>query len=151
MVKPLRIEKNKNDNARRPRGETLKNAWRNLKRPMAAGNCIPKDSKNDFMAGKVESHESTRQRVESSLLTKKKIKIAFAGKGFTSMTHYNFGSHIYSYASSNEDSGCKSCIGQGNGKSSRQSQHGNWRKSRARKRLFSKRKETKLKSTLPHW
>ena len=35
----------------------------------------------------VESHESTRQRVESSL--GQNMKIAFAGKGFTSMTHYN--------------------------------------------------------------
>ena len=38
-----------------------------------------------------------------------------------------------------------------NGKSSRQSQHGNWRKSRARRRLFLKHKETKRKSTLLHW
>ena len=36
---------------------------------------------------KVESHESTRQRVESPLLTKHNDHIA--AKGFTSMTHYN--------------------------------------------------------------
>ena len=35
----------------------------------------------------MEAHESTRQRVESSLLTKHEDRIA--GKGFTSMTHYN--------------------------------------------------------------
>ena len=35
----------------------------------------------------VESHESTRPRVESSLFTKHEDRIA--GKGFTSMTHYN--------------------------------------------------------------
>ena len=35
----------------------------------------------------VESHESTRQRVDSSLPTKHEDRIA--GKGFTSMTHYN--------------------------------------------------------------
>ena len=35
----------------------------------------------------MESHESTRQRVESSLLAKHKDDIA--GKGFSSMTHYN--------------------------------------------------------------
>ena len=58
----------------------------------------------------VEPHESTRQRVESSLLTKHEDRIA--GKGFTSMTHYNL-VDTFSYASSNEDSGCKSCIGQG--------------------------------------
>ena len=38
-----------------------------------------------------------------------------------------------------------------NGKNWRQTQHGNWRKSRARRRLFSKHKETKRKSTLLHW
>ena len=35
----------------------------------------------------MESHESTRQRVESSLLTKQEDRIA--GKGFTSKTRYN--------------------------------------------------------------
>ena len=35
----------------------------------------------------MESHESTRPRVESSLFTKHEDRIA--GKGFTSMTHYN--------------------------------------------------------------
>ena len=62
---------------------------------------------------KVDSHESTRQLMESSLLTKHKDHIA--GKGFTLMTHYNIGAQIYSCASSNEDSGCKSCSGR-NGK-----------------------------------
>ena len=37
-----------------------------------------------------------------------------ACKGFTSMTHYlQFGSQIYSYASINEDPGCRSSSGQG--------------------------------------
>ena len=51
-----------------------------------------------------EFHESTRQRVESPP-TKHEDHIA--GKGFTSMSHYNLGTQICSYASSNEDSGCK--------------------------------------------
>ena len=38
-----------------------------------------------------------------------------------------------------------------NGRSSRHFQHGNWRKSRARRQLFWKLKETKRKSTLQHW
>ena len=37
------------------------------------------------------------------------------------------------------------------GRKSRQSQHGNWRKSKARMRLFSKHKETNGKSTSLHW
>ena len=38
-----------------------------------------------------------------------------------------------------------------NGKSSRKSQHGMWEKSRAKRRLFWKHKETIRKSTLLHW
>ena len=50
--------------------------------------------------------------MESSPLTIHEDRIA--GKGFTSMTYYNlFGSKIYSFASSDENSGCKSCSGQG--------------------------------------
>ena len=37
------------------------------------------------------------------------------------------------------------------GKSSRRSQHGNWRKSRARRRLFWTHKETQIKIILLHW
>ena len=53
-----------------------------------------------------------------------------------------FGSQIYSHASSSEDFGRKSCSGQGMEKNSRQIQHGNWKNSRVRRRLFSKHKET---------
>ena len=49
----------------------------------------------------VETHESTRQRLESSLSAKHEDHIT--GKGFTSMTHYNL-VHKYSYASSDENS-----------------------------------------------
>ena len=54
------------------------------------------------------------------------------------------GSQVYSYASSSENSGCKKLQWTRNGKSSRQSQHGNCRKSRARRRSFSKHNETKI-------
>ena len=53
------------------------------------------------------------QSNEWNLLFLPNMKIALQANVFTSMTHYNFASQIYSYASSNEDSGCKSRSGQG--------------------------------------
>ena len=82
--------------------------------------------------------------MESSLFTKHEDRIA--GKGFHFNDHFNFGSQIYSYASSNEDSGPWTR----NESSSRQFRHGIWKKSRGRRRLFSKHKQTTSKSTLPH-
>ena len=54
----------------------------------------------------MEPRESTRQRLESSL--PKEHEDHIAGKGYNSMTHYNFGAQIYSYASSDENYGCES-------------------------------------------
>ena len=51
------------------------------------GNCIPKGFKKTTCGCIVESHESTRQRVESSQPENHEHHIA--GKGFTSMSHYN--------------------------------------------------------------
>ena len=66
----------------------------------------------------VESHESTKQQVEPSL--PKNHEDHIVGKGFTSMTHYNlvhnlffFGTQVYSWATSDVNSGCKSSSGQG--------------------------------------
>ena len=110
-------EKPKLDNARRLRGiyfinpddqdykETLKNAWRNLERPMAAA--MPCKTKAQTSTTKVaakqevasqeilqtmygckmESHESTWQRMEASPFTKHEDRIA--GKRFTSVSQYN--------------------------------------------------------------
>ena len=104
------------DNARRLRGiyfvepddqahkETLKHARRKLERPTAAAmpckklglaprrwlrsrKLHPKIFPKTIYGCIVESHESTRQRVESSLLTIYEDRIA--GKDFTSTTHYN--------------------------------------------------------------
>ena len=50
-----------------------------------------------------------------------------------------FGSHIYSYASTNEKSGCR------NGKSSRQSQHGNWKKVKSKKQVILEAQRDKNK------
>ena len=44
-------------------------------------------------------------------------------------------SQIHSYASSNEDSRCKSCSGQGMGKTRDKSQHGNWKKVKSKKEV----------------
>ena len=95
----------------------------------------------------VESHESTRQRVEASLPTKHEDRSA--GIGFT-MTHYNLVHKFYSYASSNEDSGCKICSGQGMEETRDKSSMATGEKSRVRRRFFWKHKETKRSSTLLH-
>ena len=82
---------------------------------------------------------------EWNLLYSQDMKIALQAK-----VHFDdpqqFGSQIYSHASSNEGSGCKSCSGQG----MEEAQHDNWRKSRVKRRSFSKHKETQRKSTLLH-
>ena len=59
----------------------------------------------------MESHESTRQRTESLLSKTHEDRIV--GKGFTSMTHHNFGAKVYPNATSDEDSGCNGLRGQG--------------------------------------
>ena len=91
----------------------------------------PRDSLQDFCNSKI--HEDR-----------------IADKGFSSMLHNNLVHNFYSDATSNEDSGRKSYRGRGMEKSSRQSQHGIWKKSKAKRRLFFRRKDTKRKSTLPH-
>ena len=59
----------------------------------------------------VEAHESTRQRLELSLPESHEDRIASKGKN--SRTDYNLVHEVYSNVFSNEDSGCKSCSGQG--------------------------------------
>ena len=59
----------------------------------------------------VESHESTRQRLESS--QSKNHEDHIAGKGFTSQVMIRFGTQVYSYAASDENSRCKSRSEQG--------------------------------------
>ena len=128
------IEKSKLGNARRSRGiyfidpkdkefkETNRNARKKLETPMApAAPCKTcKKSKhgetrvktNEFkskLACILEASESTRLRVGESLPNHHENHIA--GKGDNSLQHYNFGTHIYSYASSHEDSRSKSSSG----------------------------------------
>ena len=70
-----------------------------------------------------------------------------ANKGFYFDVTLQFGSQIYSYATKDENSGCNSCRGQGMEKA-RDNPSMATGKLRARRRLFSKHKETKRKSTL---
>ena len=153
-------EKPKLDNARRLRRiyfigpddeeykEILKNARRNLERPMAAAmpckrlpNSIKKvtakpeiesEKKSKTVNGcMVESQESTRQRVESS--QPKNHEDHIAGKGFTPMSHYNLGHNFIPMPQAMKILETKAAV-EG--------------KSRAKRRLFWKHKETKRKSTL---
>ena len=169
-------EKPKLDNGRGLRGiyfidpddkenvEILQNITRKLERPMApAMPCKRAPSSITIVAAKpeivseknskrvygciVESHESTRQRAESSQSKIHEDRVA--GKGFTSMTHKNLVHRVHPDATSDEDPKRKSRRGQGM-ESSRQFQHGIWKTSRAKRRLFWKHKETKRKSTLLH-
>ena len=58
----------------------------------------------------VESHESSRQRVESSLLTKHEDR---CGKAFTSMTHHNLVHNFILVLQAMKILDAKSCSGQG--------------------------------------
>ena len=127
-------EKPKVDNARRLRGiyvidfedkefkETIKNARKKLETPMApAMPCkTSKKSKHGETRGKtndfkskfaciLEASDSTRMRMEEFLTKYHQDHIA--GKGDNSLQHYNFGTQIYSYASSHEDTRSKSSSG----------------------------------------
>ena len=91
----------------------------------------------------MESRESTRQRVESS--QPKTHADHIGGKGFTSMSHYTFGAQVYSGATRDEKFRMQKQQWVKNGKSSRHFKHEIWEKSRAKRRLFWKHKETKKK------
>ena len=87
---------------------------------------------------------------EQNLCSPKFIKTAFAGKGVYLMTHYN-GAQVCSDATSDEDSGGKSCRRQGMEKARDNSNINCWEKSRVKRSLFWKHNETKkIMSTLHH-
>ena len=87
----------------------------------------------------VQSHECTRQRVESFQSENHEHQIA--KKNFDYPLY--FGAQVDSDATSDEHSGSKSRSRQVMDKISRPTQHNIWRKSRARRRLSWKHKETK--------
>ena len=86
-----------------------------------------------------ESHESTRQRVESSLPPKHKDHIA--SKGIYFDVALQLGAQIHPCATSDEYSGCESHSGQGMDKSSRQFQHGKNQEQEGSHSGSTKRKE----------
>ena len=119
-------------------------SWR-WKRESFASQKVPKTKYGCI----VESHECTRPRAE--LPQFKHHEDHFEGKGNTSMDKsIKFGSQIYPTAASDKKYRCKKQQYSRNGRSSRRSQPGIWRKSDARRRLFLKHTETKRKSTLSH-
>ena len=110
--------------------ETIKNARRKLEVPVEAAIPCKKGTKNrsSFQETEtksyesnnipktnhtciVEAHESTRQRLESSLPNDHEDHIA--GKGYNSTNHLNQCAQIYSDAPSDEHFGCESSSGQG--------------------------------------
>ena len=121
-------EKPKLDNARRLRGiyfidfedrkfkETIKNARKKLETPMALlcktskkckhrkTRCKTNEIKSK-LACILEASESTRLRTEESLPNYREDHIAGKGDNFTATLH--FGTQIYSYASSHEDTRSK--------------------------------------------
>ena len=123
------------DNARKLRGiyfidpedkefkETIKNARKKLETSVAPAmpckimkNCGSggSDKNKTKLACILEANDSTRMRMGNSEPSNHEDHIA--GRGENSLQHYNFGSQVYSYASSYEDSGSESSSGQGMGK-----------------------------------
>ena len=83
--KPFKMREEKLErpvDAAMPCKKEIHTSNRNLAAEVTASHKVPKT-----MVFVVESHESTRQRVEPSLRQKKHAD-HIAGKGFTSMTHY---------------------------------------------------------------
>ena len=97
---------------------------------------------------RVESHASTRQRPEP--LQSQIHEDRIAGNGVTSLTHYNLLHKFIQEPQAMKIPDAKAAVDK-EWKNSRQSQYGIWRKSRARRSLFWKHKETKRRASLPHW
>ena len=96
---------------------------------------IQQDSKNRSMHASCMAHESTRQRFESSPLKDHEDHIS--GKDTYFDDTFQFGAQVYSYASSDENSGRASSSGQGMEKSWMRILRGSWVKFKAKRRLFS--------------
>ena len=96
----------------------------------------------------VKSPESTRQRAES--LQSRNHEDHIAGKGFTSMTHYNLVHMFIPMPSSDENFGCQKLPWTRNGRTRDSSGVENGKSQEQEGVLFWKHKETKRRSTLLH-
>ena len=97
----------------------------------------------------VEGQKSTRKRLESTAPRNHEDHIV-EKKGFNSMNNYSQVHCFYSCASSDENSGCDSSIGQKLGRSSKSCQPAIDHSKEQKRRSFLKHIETKIKSTLLH-
>ena len=169
LVKPLRIEENKHGKKRcqnstmhedweeftllilmakitkklsKMRSENLQGPWTQpcrakLAPEVTASHKVPQN--NLWLYGGLPRiHKAT----SGAFSTCKNTKITSQVKVSLRWHIPTYSSQIHSYASSNEDSRCKSCSGQRMGNTRDKSQHGNWKKSRARRRSLSKHKGT---------
>ena len=97
----------------------------------------------------VESHESTRQRPESS--QSKKHEDHTAGIGFTYMTHYNLVHKFIPDATRDENFGCKGRSGQGMERARENPNMGLGKSQKQKGGYSGSTKRQKRKSTLLHW
>ena len=72
--------------------------------------CVQKDYHKSRSTCILEAHESNRLHMEG--IEPRFHEDHFAGKGDNSLHHYNFGTQIYSYASSDENTGSDRSSGQ---------------------------------------
>ena len=101
------------------------------------------------MVAKVESHESTRQRAES--LQPKTHDDRIAGERIYFDDTPWFCAQVSPNATSDEDSGCNGCRGQGMEKARDNSNLGLGEKSRTKRKFFWEARRDKQISTLLHW
>ena len=98
---------------------------------------------------KVESHEI--HEAASGILTIQSSQRSHVRKRIDFDDTLQFGAQVYSDATSDENSRCRSCRGQGMERARSKSQHGIWKKSREKRRFVWNHKETNITSSLLHW
>ena len=150
--------------------EILKNVRRKLERPMAQAmpcrrplksiretcvnqvsakpNSASEENSKTMFSCTVESHEFTSQLAES--LQSENFEDHIAGKGFTSMSHYNLVHKFIPMPQAMKVPDSEAAVDKG-WKKLETIPAWFWKKSRARRRKFRKHKEKKRKTTLPNW
>ena len=98
---------------------------------------------------KVESHEI--HEAASGIFAIQSSQRSHGRKRIDFDDTLQFGAQVYSDATSDENSRCRSCRGQGMERARSKSQHGIWKKSREKRRFVWNHKETNITSSLLHW